>query len=290
MSSAFDVDNTLGALLIGTLVSYALFGVTTTQAYTYWRRFGEDDSWRMKTFVAAVWHVHRIIRRNIFDSLCLPGAVNLPTQSALQFHSSTTIGSLVSYFIQSFFAYRIYALSKNLWIPCICWTLSLFRVVPPNVVIFACIHEPVHVFIVKWSWLFDAVWAVTAAIDLLIAGTLVFLLHQRRNRSLGGTTIVVDKLILWTIETGVLTSITSITMMAVFLSMRFNFVWMAFFVVIPRLFSNSLFASLNSRAALRRESDHQVTDPKTSPVFEMNSRVISLSVPMSTVTTTSSDG
>ncbi|KAF7334667.1 hypothetical protein MVEN_02297200 [Mycena venus] len=151
------------------------------------------------------------------------------------------------------------------------------------------IHKPIPVFLTEWGWLFDTVWAVSAVNDLLIAGTLVFLLYQRRNQSLERTAAVVDKLIQWTIETGVVTSISSIAMLGVFLSMRFNFVWMAFFVVIPRLFSISLFASLNSRAALRLASNREATDPKTSPVIEMNSRPISLSIPMSTVTTTSCD-
>jgi len=291
---AFDVDNTLGALLIGTLVSYALFGVATTQAYVYYGRF-PDDSLKMKSLVAAVWcgeFAHAICIAVSLYTMVITNyghpelLVHLPNSLI----ASTVIGSLVAYFIQSFFAYRIYALSNSLWIPCICWTLSLFRVVPPNVVMFAYgIHESIPDFLTQWCWLFDAVWAVSAVNDLLIAGTLVFLLYRRRAGGLRHTAAVVDKMIQWTIETGVVTSITSIAMMGVFLTMRFNFIWMAIFVVIPRLFSNSLFASLNSRAALRLENDHEFTVPKTSPFIATHPRPISLSIQMSTVTTTSCD-
>ncbi|KAJ7342546.1 hypothetical protein DFH08DRAFT_963288 [Mycena albidolilacea] len=145
------------------------------------------------------------------------------------------LGSLVSFSVQIFFAFRIYALSRSLWIPCICWALSLFRVVPPNVILFAfSASEPGPELLQRWGPLFIAIWAASAANDLLIAGTLVYLLYQRRSDTFAGTTAVVDKLIRWTIETGVVTSIASVIMLSVFVAMRTTFVWLAFFVVIPR--------------------------------------------------------
>ncbi|KAJ6571657.1 hypothetical protein B0H19DRAFT_1064721 [Mycena capillaripes] len=57
MSSAvsFNPDTTLGAYELGVLVSYILFGVTTTQMYIYYHRF-PDDSLNLKTLVAFVWY------------------------------------------------------------------------------------------------------------------------------------------------------------------------------------------------------------------------------------------
>jgi len=252
---AFDADSTLGALLIGTLVSYALFGVTTTQAYIYFGRFPKD-SIRIKALVAAVWcgeFAHTIcIAISLYTMLITnyehPERLLVLPNSLL---ASTFIGSLVSVGVQVFFAFRIYALSKSLWIPCICWALSLFRFIPPNVILFAYGHQPAPHFLQRFGPLFDAIWAASAANDLLIAGTLVFLLYTRRSIGVEHTVVIVDKLIAWTIETGVVTSIASIIMLVVFISLPSTFAWLALFVVIPRLFSNSLLASLNSRAALR---------------------------------------
>lgn len=50
-------DNTLGALLIGVLVSGMLFGLTCMQAYTYFERARESDGKRLKGFVACLWCV-----------------------------------------------------------------------------------------------------------------------------------------------------------------------------------------------------------------------------------------
>ncbi|KAJ7660294.1 hypothetical protein DFH06DRAFT_1194197 [Mycena polygramma] len=273
-----NADTTIGALLVGTLVSYALFGVATTQAYIYYGRF-RDDLLRLKLLVAGVWCgecAHTIcIGMSIYDMLIADsGPPGDPVRLPPSLLASTLIGSLVSFVVQAFFALRIYVLTRPsaswLWtcIPILCLVLSFARLLPPNIVLFAFgIREPVPRFLARWGWLFDTLWAVSAANDLITAGTLVVLLWMRRDDGVAGTIAVVDKLIAWTIETGVVTSIASIIMMSVFVSMPFNFVWLAWFVVIPRLFSNSLFASLNSRAALRRVIDQ---DPSTGTGFDFN--------------------
>ncbi|KAJ7812631.1 hypothetical protein B0H14DRAFT_2856382 [Mycena olivaceomarginata] len=290
---AFDADSTLGALLIGTLVSYALFGVTTTQVYVYYGRF--QDPWKMKAMVGAVWC------GELAHTICI--AISLYTMVITNYGhperllvlpnsllASTFIGSLVSFAVQVFFAIRIYSLSKSWWIPCICWALSLFRFVPPNVILFAYGHRPAHEFLGKFGPLFDAIWAASAANDLLIAGTLVYLLYRRRSSVFEKTVAVIDKLIQWTIETGVVTSIASIIMLVSFISLPSTFVWLAFFVVIPRLFSNSLMASLNSRAALRAANEPRL--PSSTPAVHISTLprpMNSVSIEMNKVTMTAYD-
>ncbi|KAJ7898602.1 hypothetical protein B0H14DRAFT_174369 [Mycena olivaceomarginata] len=255
-ATTFNADSTLGALLIGTLVSYALFGVTTTQVYIYYGRFPQD-SWGLKSFVVAAWccdFAHTIciaitIYTMVITNYGHPERLFVLPNSLL---ASIFIGGLLSFGVQLFFSFRIYPLSKSFWVPCICWALSLFRFVPPNVILFVFGRGPAAQFLGRFGPLFDAIWPpASAANDLLIAGTLVILLYRRRNAGLGSTIAMVDKLIVWTIETGVVTSIASLLMLIVFIVLPSTFAWLAIFVVIPRLFSNSLLASLNSRAALR---------------------------------------
>lgn len=69
---------------------------------------------------------------------------------------------------------------------------------------------------VQWEWLLTAVWSVSAANDLTITATLVFILYSRRTHAqqryafgslrrrpvshyLCSTVALVDKLIVWTI-------------------------------------------------------------------------------------------
>ncbi|KAK7022657.1 hypothetical protein R3P38DRAFT_2780643 [Favolaschia claudopus] len=132
--------------------------------------------------------------------------------------------------LQIFFAYRIYTLSRSLYIPILCWMLSLFRLIPSNVILFGGIHDPGEI-LNRWSTLFNAIWVVSALNDILVAGTMVVLLRERQAHVLERTSAVVDKLITWTIETGM---VTSIIMVVVFLTLRTTLVWLAIWVVIPR--------------------------------------------------------
>ncbi|KAJ6518232.1 hypothetical protein C8R47DRAFT_1232365 [Mycena vitilis] len=283
----FVVDNTLGALLVGTLVSYALFGVTTMQVYVYYGRFPKDSR-AMKSLVGGVWlgeFAHAIcIAMSVYGMVITNfGHPEHLTQLPNSLLASTLIGSVVSFCVQIFFAFRIYALARSLWIPCICWALSLFRVVPPNVVVFAFGRSGSFTdFLEKWGPLFDSIWVGSALNDMIIAGTLVFLLYRRRTIGLKQTTAVVDKLIAWTIETGVVTSIASIIMLAVTIAI----IWMAWFVVVPRLFANSLLASLNSRGSLRFENEvHSVPVVSTIPRPMLNPGNISIEMNKVTMTT-----
>ncbi|KAJ7483349.1 hypothetical protein FB451DRAFT_104812 [Mycena latifolia] len=261
-SSGFDVDSTLGALLIGVLVSYVLFGVTTTQVYIYQNRFPKDSR-KMKVLVAFVWfgelaHVicigHALYRMVISDFSHPERLVNIPQSLGV----SSLFNAIVTSCVQGFFSFRIYRLTKSLYIPFVTGTLSLLSFLSTVVVFVIGLQTfPFTVFEVKWGWLFNTLWSVTVANDLMIAATLVFWLWRRRDNSHLITVASVDKIIAWTIETGVVTSAAAILTLTFFVTMQTNF------------YSNSFLASLNSRATLRRISTLPV--PVSYPVYSINS-------------------
>ncbi|KAJ7842405.1 hypothetical protein B0H13DRAFT_2365242 [Mycena leptocephala] len=65
------------------------------------------------------------------------------------------------------------------------------------------------------------------------------------------TLALIDKLVAWTIETGMLTSAMTVTSLICYFAKKDSFIWVAVSTVEARMFSNSLLASLNSRATLR---------------------------------------
>ncbi|KAF7362624.1 hypothetical protein MVEN_00611400 [Mycena venus] len=127
-----NLNTTLGVMQISVLISCVLFGVMTTQTYIYYSRF-PGDSYKLKTFVAFIWvceiaHVlcsgHTLYIYTILDyghperiSGVLPksGAVTLLLQG------------VVELCVQGFFSFRIYTLSKKLYIPILSWGFSLWR-------------------------------------------------------------------------------------------------------------------------------------------------------------------
>ncbi|KAH9051957.1 hypothetical protein EDB87DRAFT_1660762 [Lactarius vividus] len=52
MPALIPVDNTLGALFIGTVLSSIVYGVTWLQVYSYYSSHCSQDRWPLRSFVA----------------------------------------------------------------------------------------------------------------------------------------------------------------------------------------------------------------------------------------------
>ncbi|KAJ7802499.1 hypothetical protein B0H14DRAFT_2892150, partial [Mycena olivaceomarginata] len=118
----------------------------------------------------------------------------------------------------------------------------------------------------QWGWLLTTVWCVSAANDFTITTALVANLISHRSHIHKRTVVLVDKLVMWTIETGMLTSITAIVVVVCFVTMKDNFIWIGVYATVPgrdptsndaasKYFQNSFLASLNSREKLRAMND-----------------------------------
>ncbi|KAF7368741.1 hypothetical protein MVEN_00199000 [Mycena venus] len=271
---SFNPHLTLGALQIGVLFSYALFGVTTTQTYMYYSRFPNDSS-RLKALVAFIWvcevaHAlcigHTLYIYTISDYVHperLGGAV--PKSLA----TATFFSGIIGASVQAFFSFRIYAFSNKLSISLFLWAMAFFRVVGCTVLFVTALSMTLLAsWEAQWTWLLATIWAGSSANDLTITATLVLLLYKQRTHVVHTrTAALVDKLITWTIETGMLNSVLGIATLACFFTME-NFIWLAMFSVTARLFANTLLASLNSRTKLRAMDQVTVTLPSFVSAIE----------------------
>ncbi|KAJ6585922.1 hypothetical protein B0H19DRAFT_982021 [Mycena capillaripes] len=268
---------TLGAYEIGVLISYVLFGVTTAQTYIYYRRF-PDDSRKFKALVAFVWLCE------LAHALCIGHALYIYTISdyvhperldrALpkSLPAAILFSGIIAASVQGFFSFRIYAFSKKLYISLLIWAMAFLRVLACTVLFAGALGMKFWAhYEAQWEWLFMAKWIVSSVNDLTITVTLLFLFNKQRVNVHTKTAALMDKLITWTIETGMVTSATGIVMLACFVTMKNNFIWVAFFAISARLFSNSLLASLNSRATLR--AMNEFTLPSLTPAINPNIQV-----------------
>ncbi|KAJ7307627.1 hypothetical protein DFH08DRAFT_975452 [Mycena albidolilacea] len=265
-----NLNPNTGAYEIGVLLSYVLFGVTTTQAYLYYTRFPEDSR-KLKALVVFVWSCE------LAHALCLGMTLYRWTitysgrADVLKFFPaplaiSEIFSGFVATCVQSFFGYRIYVLSKKPYISYLTWTLAFLRCLAAIAIGIAALLKDTlfHGYEVKWSWLINALWAVSITNDVVITTTLVYLLYMQRSAGQKRTIALIDKLIVWTIETGMVTrsvlfmswdvlfnafthSVSNIIILTLFLTMPDNLVWLAQWSIGARLFSNSLLA----RATIR---------------------------------------
>ncbi|KAF8580007.1 hypothetical protein K439DRAFT_1637393 [Ramaria rubella] len=246
----------LGALEIGILFSTALYGVASIQAFIYAERNLKDALW-LRVMVVLVWlfeSVHTGLTWALLYSLTVtnygqPSAIeNTPWSLAMTIPLTSFVGSTV----QVFFAYRVRVLSGRMILPIIAWTGAILRLgfgVTLGVVVVK--SQTIPRFFQHFRWLVDAQLSLDAAVDILNTGSLCYYLLCRRT-DFKPTQRLVDKLVVYTIETGLLTSLCAVTVLICSLIMPDNLIYLSVFMIYPKLFSNSLFTSLNTRQALRR--------------------------------------
>ncbi|KAJ6558093.1 hypothetical protein B0H19DRAFT_128564 [Mycena capillaripes] len=207
--SSFNPNTTLGAYELGVLVSYLLLGVTTSQTNVYYSHFA-NDSRRLKYLVAFILSCEMAHAICIGDALYQitvsdyshPERLNHITRPLLP---AVLFSGIVGACVQAFFAFRIYRLSKSLYIISLSWTLSVLRLLGSIAVCVYGFHiKLVPEFDRRSTWLMNCLWSVASANDLIIAGTLVYWLHRQRSVGEKRTVALVDKLIAWTVETGVM--------------------------------------------------------------------------------------
>ncbi|KAJ7771214.1 hypothetical protein B0H14DRAFT_3164839 [Mycena olivaceomarginata] len=224
-----DLAASLGALQIDVYVSHVLFGVTTTQMYIYYSRFPKDSQ-KIKVLVGFIWvceFAHAIcIGHAIYTYTIsnyghperLAGAFPKPLLAA------GLLTAVIATLVQGFFTIRIYALSKRLYITVIISAMIFTRLLGSSAVVAIGMRVTLlKSFERQWGWIVVVLWSISSAADLTITAILVAFLRNQRLRVHKRTTALVDKIITWTIETGLITSISSTLVLACFVTMKENF-------------------------------------------------------------------
>ncbi|KAJ7237535.1 hypothetical protein B0H12DRAFT_1138668 [Mycena haematopus] len=252
------LDGVLGTTLIGGVLGTFLFGIGTLQTYNYYRRY-PTDSRTMKILIAAIWVIelgHTISLWHALYSMTVTYYGQLPHlfDPPHSLEMTVLFSAMINVVVQTFFAYRIRTLSGQWPIPIICSLLTAARFTFNMIMMiafwrsssgFVILHTSMH-------WAMVGVSTLGPAVDILIAASLCFYLWRIRTSGshFKQTRNAVDTLILWSLETTTITSATGIMQLIFFLS-RSDLVWIVFFLIQPKLFSNSILAHLNGRDRFR---------------------------------------
>ncbi|EMD41296.1 hypothetical protein CERSUDRAFT_109894 [Gelatoporia subvermispora B] len=249
------IPPTMGALMLSMVFSSVMYGVTVLQTYQYYDGYWEDPAY-MKVFVAALWvldtaQLVTVIHSNwwyLIANYANVAALNIvPVSLAIEVGFTISIGVLV----QSFFAYRVwYTSGRQFIIPLtiVCLTLATF-----SLGIFYAVtgqRNPVVEEIAKITWATVASLSCSMAADFLITGSLVYYLHRHRS-GLRRTDKLINVLIVYTVNTGLLTSIAA--MCTIILSKTLvGTQWQVIpYFLVSKFYVNSTLATLNAREKLR---------------------------------------
>ncbi|KZV95461.1 hypothetical protein EXIGLDRAFT_834286 [Exidia glandulosa HHB12029] len=267
-----DLSLTYGAFEIGILIGMFLTGIATLQAWNYARDY-QEDSKRLKILVTFVYFADLLHSAMLAHTLYWYTIRNFGLYAALgefvwSFDTATPLAGIVAFVVQTFFCARIKHITGTWTYAIGCWILAAARLVlncvfASQVVragVFSVLGEP------KTKALGLATLSVGAASDVLIAGFLCAGFSHRRS-GFAPTDKLLNKLVAYTIGTGLITSIIALCEAITFgASGTDNLITLSFYCVLPKLFRNSLLASLNERSYTRRDLTNLVRSTRSKSI------------------------
>jgi len=125
--------------------------------------------------------------------------------------------------------------------------LTLLRLVAASVSTWEMLrYRSFDMFRLKARWIFTLGLSVSSGVDVLITGLLVYLFRKNRTGT-GRFNHVLDRLMLYGLETGSLTCLGTIITMLLWVITPKRLIFLGLHVVITKLYANSLLVTLNTR-------------------------------------------
>ncbi|KAH9956591.1 hypothetical protein BC827DRAFT_744000 [Russula dissimulans] len=253
-------------ILFGPMINWALYGVLCVQTYVYSYNFPDDR--RLLKFLAYFVFLMETVQTALtgadvyywfmagfgdFDGLKKSrfSPIDIPTMDAF-----------ISLIVQVFFGYRIWTLNKRLW--WLCLIIAALSVAQATGALWGGLKSAAlgKYAIIKPSlylWLIGS-----AVVDILIAVAMTFLLKQTRGNENRVSSYVLPRVVRLTIETNTLTATVAILSFALYIGFPNEIYYVCPTGVIGKLYSNTLFVTLNNRIYFR---DHPTPNGSGNSVF-----------------------
>ncbi|TFK37407.1 hypothetical protein BDQ12DRAFT_736268 [Crucibulum laeve] len=244
----------LGAAFIGAVIAASLHGVSCVQAWYYYTH--QNDTWPIKSLVGAVMAfdtIHQALITHTMYTYLVSNWGDLESLRRLVWSMLVEVlfNGFTALLVQSFLTMRVWRLSnKAIWLTSIVLILVIGEF--GCVVAFTAFSLHLKTFeeLAHLKTLSILVNALAAAGDVLIAAALCTLLHRSRTGFQRSDTMI-NKLILFAVNTGFLTSLCAVASLISITVAGQTFLYIGFFFCIGRLYTNSLLATLNARKMIR---------------------------------------
>ncbi|EKM80267.1 hypothetical protein AGABI1DRAFT_106493 [Agaricus bisporus var. burnettii JB137-S8] len=249
------VDNTLGAAFIGVICAAALYGVSCIQTLYYFTRYPKDV-WYIKSLVGLVWVFDTIHQCLICHTVYFYLVTNFSNSTSLadmiwSILLEVLFNGLIGFLVQAFLTLRVWRLSgNNLYITSTiaCLVVAEFGCSIAFTVQALQLRTWEELKALKGLSITVNILAVVP--DVFIAASLFFFLQRSRTGFKKSDTMI-TRLIVFTVSTGVFTSICAIASLVSILVWENTLIYVAFYFSLGRLYSNSVLATLNARIAIR---------------------------------------
>ncbi|KAF8991014.1 hypothetical protein BDQ17DRAFT_314794 [Cyathus striatus] len=252
-----NISTVTAPLLFGALFNHALYGILSTQVFFYSLTFPNDPK-RNKILVYSVY---------LFETLQIflatadtyywlaSGFGDVPRldNTYISAFDTPIMCGIVSFVVQSWFCYRIWVLCDKRYV----WWSGLIFLISATQACAAIAggarghiqghFSQAHDFIeIIYMWFIGS-----ATADILIAGTMAYLLLQARAKDNSPLDGILIKLVTLVMETNALTASFALLSLTIFLAAPKTNWFICPILIIGKLYSNTLLVSFNNRSFLR---------------------------------------
>ncbi|KAI9060308.1 hypothetical protein FKP32DRAFT_1074081 [Trametes sanguinea] len=267
-----SLDESLGAFFIGAMIGLVLYGMSLQQTIQYFRLYPKDrrlfKAWVIAIAILETLHsicsvhpmyyylisnydnpaglVKNIWSLNIISPL-QTGAMILSQRSAMLSQPSK-YPNISSAAVDSFYARRIYMLNRKYGLIVLVVT-SCLMAAELGFSLTAAIKPFQDTFtfnFYKYAWAITGLNACAIPVDMILTGTLIFILLRNRT-GFERTDSVIAVIVLYVINTGLLTGLVTITTLVLSRVFPTRYYEVGMTIAATKVYSNTFLAMLNSR-------------------------------------------
>jgi hypothetical protein len=177
--------------------------------------------------------------------------------------------------VQAFYALRIFMMWKSIYVPLICWVAAAYSLGASLAISALTMNKNAQQFQaiqLSFNWLFRTWFTVTAINDIVITLAMCFVFKKRQTFASRRTLRMLDKLVLWTFQNGLITTLMALLIVASFdilnapnTTQMFIGVWLAITAITGTLYPAAWIAMLNGRTFLRSTLEESTPGTNTFP-------------------------
>ncbi|KAJ7699610.1 hypothetical protein B0H17DRAFT_1049034 [Mycena rosella] len=258
MSSAlFAVDDTLGAAFIGFAVSCVALGVNTNQVFTYFGRY-PGDRLAYKLMVSLIWVLGLVDQIFIGHAVYFYTITNYAHPSVLLFDAAPwtlivqlTLGAVIGTVVRLCFAMRVWRFSqRNIPVTLTVMILALAELGLAIAYTVRALEMPFITHLPDLKILASVALASGVLADLFTASSLCYFLRTFRTGQKRADTLV-NTLTIYAVNTGAFTAAVSLLTLIFYDLNPRNFIFLAFYFVLSKLYAISFLCTLNTRKIIR---------------------------------------
>ncbi|KAG7447215.1 uncharacterized protein BT62DRAFT_1004793 [Guyanagaster necrorhizus] len=283
-----------GPLALGYMWDYGLYGILLVQMYIYHITFRKDKI-GFKIFGAPIHitPIHPPKQTQVWSLLLLETVFTIFTTIAAWHNFGTgwgdpdtlttidvsweplpALNGFIAAMVQSFYVYRIWTLTKKLWLALAIEAVALMQCILAfyyGIVVSLRGRGINELFALAPS--INACLSGSAACNVLITASIVTILYKSETKVVfSHTTNTVTQIIRYVVETGLVTSVVALCELVLWLTNRqYNFHFIGF-LILGKLYANTALGIINSRALMfsghqqhQQDYEHQSTFVATTP-------------------------